>query len=123
MLFPNDDGVFECQGDCEFQSTDVFDLIEHTNTRFAWSVKVSPNYSLNLYDFFSNLNSILNAGDLEQAYDLVQDMSVVLANAGVGEFEEFMNECYVRKNIDSGINQIERMLQENGRVSNKGEED
>jgi hypothetical protein len=114
MLLPNDDGLLECQSDCEFKTSDIFELIEHTGTEFEWSVKVSSNYSIKLYNFLRNLNSVLNAGDLDEAYDMVQDMSLLLSNASAGDFEDFVDECYVRMNFDEGLNDIERMLQENG---------
>ncbi len=114
MLLPNNEGLLECQSDCEFKTSDIFELIEHTGTEFEWNVKISSNYSIKLYAFLYHLNAVLNAGDLDEAYDMVQDMSLLLANASAGDFEEFANECYVRSSFDDGINEIERMLKENG---------
>ena len=55
MLMPDEDGVFGCE-DCGYRTPDVFDLLEHCETDFFWSVKLSRRYSFDLFQFLQALD-------------------------------------------------------------------
>lgn len=114
MLLPDDNGQLHCEDDCDFSTTDVYELLDHCNIEFEWSIKISKEYSFNLFPFLEKLSHLLDAGDLEYAYDLVQDASILMCNAGAGELDEFIDECLIKEGLDETLKGLERMLKENG---------
>lgn len=115
MLFPNDDGQLQCETkDCDFKTTDLFEFLDHCGIEFTWDVRVTPKYSFDLFQFLQTLSSIVDAGDLDQAYDVIQDVGFLFTNASSGDLDDFIDECIVAEETESGISNIERMLRENG---------
>ena len=100
--------------DCDFQTSNVFELFDHCGVEFEWSLKVSKNYSFNLYKCFETLAHAINTNDLDTAYNVIQDTSILLANAGAGELDDFIEEMEVKIGFEDAINGLERMLKDNG---------
>ena len=50
MLLPDNDGMMHCEEiDCDFETSNAFELFDHCGIEFEWAIKVSKNYSFNLY--------------------------------------------------------------------------
>ena len=115
MLFPNEDGLVSCETtDCDYQSTDLFDFLDHVGVEFTWDVKVTPKHSFDLFKFLQVLSDTINHGELEEAYQLVQDTGFLFVNASSNELDDFIEESIVAEEASDGIKNIERMLRENG---------
>lgn len=115
MLVPNEDGRFGCeQTDCDFETTDVFDLLDHCGIRFSWGVKVSKGYTFDLFGFLESLNSAIDGGYLDEAYDIVQSAALLMCNASENQLDELIDEVMVRSEADELIVNLERMLKDNG---------
>jgi hypothetical protein len=114
MLLPDSEGLLNCESDCDFATPDIFELFDHCGVDFEWSIKISKVYSFNLFDFLQKLNEVINVGDLDKAYDIVQDASLLLANASSGEIDEFIDECLILDGIEDTMSGLERMLKDNG---------
>jgi hypothetical protein len=115
MLFPNKDGLVKCETqDCDYETTDIFDFLDHVGVEFTWDVKVTPKYSFDLFKFFQVVSDAVNHGDLEEAYELIQDTAFLFVNASSDELDDFIEESIVAEEADMGISNIERMLRENG---------
>lgn len=113
MLFPDKDGLVHC-ADCEYETTDIFDFLDHCGVEFTWDVKVTPKYSFDLFRFFETISDAVNHGDLEEAYQMIQDTAFLFVNASSDELDDFIEETIVLDEADMGIKNIERMLRENG---------
>jgi len=113
MLMPDEDGVFSCE-DCDYKSPDVFDLLSHCETDFFWSVKLSRRYSFDLFQFLQALNELADDGDVDHIKDLSQAVALAFINSSEGgdTFNKFITENIVRSNIDSVINDLEKMLKD-----------
>ena len=115
MLFPDKDGLVSCETkDCDFSTTDLFDFLDHVGVEFTWDVRVTPKYSFDLFKFLQVLSDMVDHGDLEEAYQVVQDTAFLFVNASSDELDDFIEESVVAEEADMGIRNIERMLRENG---------
>lgn len=115
MLFPDKDGLVTCETiDCDYKTTDIFDFLDHVGVEFTWDVRVTPKYSFDLFKFFQVLSDMIDHGDLEEAYQVVQDTAFLFVNASSDELDDFIEESVVAEEADAGIKNIERMLRENG---------
>lgn len=115
MLFPDKDGLISCETkDCDFNTTDLFDFLDHVGVEFTWDVRVTPKYSFDLFKFLQVLSDMIDHGDLEEAYQVVQDTGFLFVNASSDELDDFIEESVVAEEADMGIRNIERMLRENG---------
>lgn len=116
MLFPDKDGLVSCEtADCDYQTTDLFDFLDHVGVEFTWDVKVTPKHSFDLFKFLQVISDAVNHGDLEDAYQIVQDTAYLFVNASSDELDDFIEESIVADEADMGIRNIERMLRENGK--------
>jgi hypothetical protein len=115
MLLPDETNHFTCETEsCEYKTCDIFDFFDHTNISFAWSVRLSNKYTLDLFVFLQDLSDIINSGELELAYDHVQSISLLLANSARGEdVNNFVEEAVVKSTMDDMMFGIEKMLKEN----------
>lgn len=115
MLMPDNTNHFACESeDCDFKTCDIFDFFDHTNVAFSWSIRISDKFSLDLFVFLQELSDIINAGELELAYDHVQSISLLLANSAKGEdVNNFIEEAVVQSTMDDMMYGIEKMLKEN----------
>jgi hypothetical protein len=112
MLLPDKDGMFSCKGECDFNTGDVFDMLDHAGVEFTWAVKISENRVFDLFDFLRYLSDTVNEGDLEGAYMMIQDTATAFVNASSNELEQFIEESIVADETDNGIKSIERMLRD-----------
>ena len=116
MLFPDKDGLVYCETlDCDYKTTDLFDFLDHCGVEFSWDVKVTPKYSFDLFQFLSVVSEVVNHGDLQEAYEIIQGASFLFVNASSDELDDFIEESIVADEADMGIRNIERMLRENGK--------
>ena len=116
MLFPDKDGLVSCETtDCDYQTTDLFDFLDHVGVEFTWDVRVTPKHSFDLFKFLQVISDAVNHGDLEDAYQIVQDTAFLFVNASSDELDDFIEESIVADEADMGIRNIERMLRENGK--------
>ena len=115
MLFPDKDGLIQCEtADCDYQATDLFDFLDHVGVEFTWDVRVTPKHSFDLFQFLQVISDAVNHGDLEDAYQIIQDTAFLFVNASSDELDDFIEESIVADEADMGIKNIERMLRENG---------
>jgi len=113
MLMPDEDGVFNCE-DCEYRTPDIFDLLDHCAMDYFWSVKLSRRYSFDLFQFLQALNELADDGDVDHIKDLTQAVALAFINSSEGNdtFNKFINENIIRSNIDSVIDDLEKMLKD-----------
>ena len=115
MLFPSPDGSLSCETTaCEYKTTDLFEFLDHCGVEFTWDVKVTPKHSFDLFHFLELLSDSLDHGEVEESYQLVQDVSFLFVNASSDELDDFIEESIVSVEAVDGIKNIERMLRENG---------
>jgi hypothetical protein len=116
MLFPDKDGLVYCSTeDCDYSATDLFDFLDHVGVEFTWDVKVTPRHSFDLFAFLQVISDAVNHGDLEDAYQIIQDTGFLFVNASSDELDDYIEESIVAEEADMGIKNIERMLRENGK--------
>lgn len=114
MLMPDDNGRFQCESDCDFETTDVFDLLDHCGITFSWGIKVSKGYTFDLFGFLESLNASVDAGHLEDAYEIIQSAALLMCNASENQLDELIDEVMVKSETEELIVNLERMLKENG---------
>jgi len=115
MLFPDKDGLVHCETpECDYEATDIFDFLDHVGVEFTWDVKVTPKHSFDLFKFLQVVSDAVNHGDLEDAYQMLQDTAFLFVNASSDELDDYIEEAIVADEADMGIKNIERMLRENG---------
>lgn len=115
MLFPDEDGIYNCEtGKCEFATDDIFELFDHSNIEFTWGVRLTPKWSFDMFHFMRVVSDMAFEGDVDALINIVQDVAVMFANASNGEeLESFIEDTMVLEEVDEGIRNIERMLREN----------
>jgi hypothetical protein len=113
MLMPDEYGLFTCD-DCPYKTPDLFELLEHCETEFFWSIKLSRRYSFDLFQFLQAINELINDGEVERLKGLSQAVALAFVNSSEGNnvFNKFINENIVRSNIDSVIQNLEEMLKD-----------
>lgn len=115
MLMPDDTGKFKCEEpDCDFETTDVFDLLDHCGIEFSWGVKVSKGYTFDLFGFLEAMSRAIDLGDLDNAYEIVQSAALLMCNASEGQLDELIEEVVLKSDAQDLIINLERMLKENG---------
>lgn len=114
MLFPNNDGQYLCETEnCTFKTIDLFEFLDHVGVEFTWDVRVTPRYRFDLFNFLQAISYMVDKGDLDQAYDVIQDTACLFINASSDELDEYIEESIVADEAHDGIKNIERMLREN----------
>ena len=113
MLLPID-GHFECaESDCNFITCDIFDFMEHCGVEYKWGVRLNKRFSFDLFEFLSIMSEIIDAGDLDSAYDHIQSATLLMVNASGDDLEEFIEEAVVQTEMDGIMMGIEGILREN----------
>jgi len=113
MLMPKD-GHFVCeQAECDFQSCDIFEFLEHCGIEYGWGVRLNKRYSFDLFEFLSILNVMANVGDTEGMYDHVQNATLLMINASGDDLDAFIHEAVVQSEMSSLMEGIEGLLKEN----------
>ena len=113
MLLP-EDNHFICESkDCEFKTCDIYEFLDHCGIEYVWGVKLSRKYTLDLFMFLQVLNQLIDAGDLDTAYDHVQSISLLLVNSSGEDLDNFIEESIVQSEMDDVMFGLEKMLKEN----------
>jgi hypothetical protein len=110
VLIPSDKG-FEC-ADCEFKTRDIFLFLEHCDISFAWGLRLSNRYSLDLFPALQEINLLLQNDQADHALRLVQSISLALVNSSEGDqsFHKFVNEAVTKEIALDMVESIEEML-------------
>jgi hypothetical protein len=107
------DELDKCE--CGFETDDIFEMFEHTGIDMQWSLKVSKDFSFNLYTFFQEMSRLARHGSTEDIYDAIQAISYMLYKAaGDDDFDSQLKDVFVRKESEELIANLERMLDNNG---------
>ena len=108
-----DDNLEKCE--CGFETDDVFEMFEHAEIRMEWYLKVSKDFSFNLYSFFEELSRLARNGQTMEVYDAVQSISYMLYKAAENDdFDAQLKDVFVKKESEELIANLERMLDNNG---------
>ena len=108
-----DNDLERCE--CGFETDDIFEMFEHTEINMQWQLKISKDFSFNLYSFFEELNRLARQGNSEEVYDAIQAISYMLYKAAENDnFDAQLKDVFVRKESEELIENLERMLKENG---------
>lgn len=114
MLIPSKDGLYSCETkDCDFETVDLFELLDHVGVEFTWDVKVTPKYCFDLFKFLQVLSDMVDHGELDEAYDVIQSTACLFVNASSDELDDYIEETVVADEANEGIKNLERMLREN----------
>lgn len=113
MLMPDKDGFYKCS-ECEFESENVFKLLEHCMIDFKFKLKLSRAYVLDLFALLKGIDSALEMGELDELNQLTQMATLTLINASEGkdEFDKFMGETFIKEEAEALISELEGMLRE-----------
>jgi hypothetical protein len=108
----NDDDLEKCE--CGFETTDIFEMFDHTGIEMQWMLKISKDFSFNLYSFFEEMNRLARQGNTEEVYSAIQAISYMLYKAAEGDdFDSQLKDVFVRKEAEELISDLERMLNSN----------
>lgn len=114
-LLPDKNGKFHCL-DCEYETEDIFDLFNHQQTEFSWTVSIGGSRSvINLIDFFESLSDYIRDGHAETARDQIQALVTTFVNVFDGQSTKgslIFNETVIRRSADTFIKNIEEMLKD-----------
>ena len=118
-LIPSQEG-FSCK-DCEFKTKDIFLFLEHCDICFAWDVRLSNRYSIDLFAILEELNAQLTHNCTDAAIDIIQSVTLALVNSSEGEktFHKFLNEAMTIESTVDMLQGIEEMLKNNGENNEK----
>lgn len=116
-LIPDHDGRYEC--DCGDQFRDIFDFLGHNDVQYEWGVRLTRNYTFDVFQFLSTLNNLIMENKYQDAYECVQSTALVFMNAGEGLLADFMEEVLVHTEMHEVYNGLEKMLIEEGKKHDK----
>lgn len=103
----------EC--DCGFATEDAFEMFEHCGMEFEWKLKITKSFSFNLFEYLKVLNTLAKEGNTDDVRDAVQALTFLLFKVSEdGEFDERLTDMYIEKQSEEFVNDIERMLKNNG---------
>lgn len=110
MLIPTDKG-YKCE-DCDFNTPDIFAFLDHCDLGFEWRVKLSPQYSIELFSILDEMAHLLDHNELDGLYDLIQSIALALVNASEGEqtLHKFINEAHTVELASDLVEGVEEML-------------
>ena len=111
MLMPNDDGYFVCS-ECNFKHQNIFKFIEHCMLDYRFFVKVSRNWSIDIYALLDGIDKAIGEDDSRKAQHLIEMTILTLINSleGKAKFDKFLNEMFIEDTSKSLINELEDML-------------
>ena len=114
MLIPVD-GLFECiEPKCGFNTTDLFEFMQHCGVEYEWAIRLNKRYTFDVFKFLEILNDITNAGDLDAIYDHVQSATLLMVNASGDELTDFIEETMIQSGMPDVMDGIEKLLKDNG---------
>lgn len=115
MLIPDKDGVFTCDNKgCEFETDNLFELLEHQGVEYTWGVRLSRQHSFNMFEFLRAVDE--NWDNPEELFTIVQSALMLFINASRDELDDFIIESTILNESDSLIHGVERMLKNNGNI-------
>jgi hypothetical protein len=112
MIIPTEKG-YKCQ-DCDFNTPDIFTFLDHCDIGFEWKVRLSNQYSLELFAILDEMAHLVDHGDLDSLYDLIQSIALALVNASEGEsvLHKFINEAHTVELAADLVEGVEELLRE-----------
>jgi hypothetical protein len=112
MLIPTEKG-YKCK-DCDFLTPDLFTFLDHCEISFEWKVRLSSQYSLELFAILDEMAHLIDHGDLDNLYDLIQSIALALVNASEGEetLHRFINEAHTVELAADLVQGVEELLKE-----------
>ena len=112
MILPTEKG-YKCK-DCDFNTPDIFTFLDHCDVAFEWKVRLSSQYSLELFAILDELAHLVDHGDLDSLYDLIQSITLSLVNASEGEdvLHKFIKEAQTVELASDLIQGVEELLKE-----------
>jgi hypothetical protein len=116
-VMPDHEGRYKCQCDDEFK--DIFDFLGHNGVQYEWGVRLTRNYSFDLFEFLSALNNFMISNKYQDAYECIQSAALTFMNAGEGLLSEFMEEVMIYSEADEMFDGLEKMLKEEGKKNDK----
>jgi hypothetical protein len=87
--------------------------MDHVGIEFKWGVKLSKEYSFDLFRFFQLLSDLSQDGDIEEIYEHIQSATLLFVNASGDDFENFINESLVMDGMATLMDDIEGFLKKN----------
>lgn len=111
MLLPSDDGYFGCEYD-DFKTSNLFEYMEHHNIEFDWMLRLSPNYSLNLFTFLDELTFFMEEKNYDEVWNHIQSVVLLLINSCSEDFDTFVQEAEVVTGSQDMFDQIDKFLNE-----------
>ena len=106
--------VFECE--CGEQFIDIFDFLEHDGDSPHWAVRVSDQYSLNVYAFLKDLNQVLtrplNERTRDKLYYMIQSLTLGLYSASIDKLDSLVEESIVQSEVADLDEQLRKLIRE-----------
>jgi hypothetical protein len=112
VLFPEENGTFICKKD-DFATDNLFEYMEHFGIEYDWMVRLNHRFTLNLFSFLSEMAKLIDEGQINEAWDHLQSVTLLLINASGEDFDEFIEEAQVIAGSAEMVDQIERYLDDN----------
>lgn len=109
MLLPDGDGMFVCKKD-DFKTDNLFTYMDHFGVEYDWMIRLNPKFSLNMYSFLSEMTYFISEDMLEEAWEHLQSVTLLMINASGEDFDEFIEEAQVVAGSQDMLDQIERFL-------------
>jgi len=113
MLLPDSEGMFVCQKD-NFKTDNLFTYLDHFGVEYDWMIRLNPRFSLNLFGFLSEMAYFINEHRLDEAWEHIQSVTLLMINASGEDFDEFIEEAQVIAGSQDMFDQIERFLDDDG---------
>lgn len=112
-FLPSADGYIECPQDCTFKTRNIFELLDHMNVEYAWSVKVDKKYSFDMFDFLALLDDHIRHEEYEDVRRHIQSAAILFINASNGTVGKFFEESIVREQLPEMYRELDKILEEN----------
>jgi hypothetical protein len=112
MLLPEQDGKFVCKAD-DFRTDNLFTYMDHFGVEYDWMVRLNHKFTLNLFSFLSEMAYFLNEDKIDDAWEHLQSVTLLLINASGEDFDEFIEEAQLIAGSVEMFEQIERYLDDN----------
>lgn len=112
MLLPEEGCFFVCKKD-DFKTDNLFAYMEHFGVEYDWMIRLNPRFSLNLFTFLSEMAYLLNEDKIDEAWEHLQSVTLLMVNASGEDFDDFIEEAQVIAGTEDMFEQLERYLNDN----------
>jgi len=105
---------FTCE--CGFSTDNVYKMARHNaddEDAIIWAVRLSEEYSFNLFAFLEELYSVLAEGNVDEAKFSLQATGMAFLAAMDGDLEELVREAIVQEELSAMDESLLRILKEN----------